>query len=165
MRNQHSFEELIQEYHPIIYKICRVYSSNEDFDDLYQEILINLWRSYQSFEGRSKVSTWLYRVALNTSLTYQRNTKKNKSHTTLQALPELAAEESGVTDKNEQIEQLYLAISQLDKNDRSIMLLYLDEKSYDEIADITGLSQSNVGVKINRIKKKLFQILNQRTDG
>ena len=115
MPNQDSFEELIQEYHPIMYKICRVYSSNKDFDDLYQEILINLWRSYQSFEGRSKVSTWLYRVALNTSLTYQRNTKKNKSHTTLHALPDIAEEDNGITDKNEQIEQLYLAISQLDK--------------------------------------------------
>ena len=153
-----NFETVIQEYHPIIYKICRVYSSEHDFDDLYQEILISIWSGLKRFKEQSKLSTWLYRVALNTALTYQRRAKK-QPHT--QDLGYLKEKMQQIETPNEQINQLYEAIRQLNTQDRALIFLYLEEKKYDEMAEITGMSASNVGVKINRIKKKLFSILNQ----
>jgi RNA polymerase sigma-70 factor (ECF subfamily) len=161
MPETNNFEDLIKQYHPMIYKICRVYSNREDFDDLYQEVLINLWRSLKTFEERSKLSTWLYRVVLNTALTYQRNSKKEKAKVPIDNILEIVDADNDREEREIKIEQLYSAISQLKKNERSIILLYLDEKSYDEIADITGLTISNVGVKISRLKNKLFKILNQ----
>lgn len=165
MINKLSFEEIISEYHPMIYKICRVYSSSVDFDDLYQEVLINVWKSQASFQGRSKLSTWLYRVVLNTALTYQRNTKKFKTKVSIDQITEIPDEGNIGLEKEQQINRLYNAISQLKKNDRFIILLFLDEIPYEEIAEITGLSVSNVGVKINRLKKKIFQILNSAKNG
>lgn len=165
MSETKSFEDLILEYHPMIYKICRVYSASEDFDDLYQEILIGIWRSLPSFQGRSKLSTWLYRVALNKAMTYQRDQKKYNSKVSIDHLVEMQDQASNYKEKEQQINRLYSAISQLKKTERSIVLLYLEEKTYEEIAEITGLKTSNVGVKINRLKKKLFQILNLANNG
>jgi RNA polymerase sigma-70 factor (ECF subfamily) len=159
------FGDLIQEYHPMIYKICRVYSTSEDFDDLYQEILISVWKSLPSFQGRSKLSTWLYRVVLNKAMTYQRDQKKHESKISIDHIVEMQDGTTDYQEKEQQINRLYSAISQLKKDDRSIVLLYLDEKTYEEIAEITGLTTSNVGVKINRLKKKLFQILNLANNG
>ena len=161
MNSVDNFEGLIEEYHPIIYKICRVYAEDDDFKDLYQEILINLWKSYKSFEGRSKLSTWLYQVALNTALTYQRNAKRYKARIAASRMPALPEEEPHWSEKEQQIAMLYKAIAMLKKDDRSLILLYLEEKPYEEIAEILGLTISNVGVKINRLKKKLFQFLNE----
>jgi len=156
-----NFESMIKEYHPIIYKICRVYSGNEDFDDLYQEVLINLWKSYKTFEGRSKLSTWLYRVTLNTALTYQRNEKKHSKKISMDHLPELITMENDPIENEAKIQKLYAAIKQFKKIDRSIILLYLEENSYEEIAELTGLTPSNIGAKISRLKKKLFQTLKE----
>ncbi len=157
-----AFEALIKRYHPIIYKICRVYADADDFDDLYQEVLITLWKSQHSFEERSKISTWLYRVVLNTALTYQRNTKKHKTRVPLSEVQLPPADSEVAQEKEKRVAQLYAAISQLKKDDRSIILLYLDENSYEDIAAITGLTISNVGVKINRVKKRLLKILKEQ---
>lgn len=156
---------MIVEYHPVIYKICRVYSSDQDFEDLFQEVLISLWKSHDSFEGRSKLSTWIYRVALNTALTYQRKASKLRFKTSSEELPNLSTSYHYDTKREEQVERLYRAISQLKKDERSIILLYLEEKQYNEIAEITGLTTSNIGVRINRIKKKLFHLLNTKNHG
>lgn len=155
-----TYEDLIKEFHPMIYKICRVYSSEDDFDDLYQEILISLWRSFKTFKGHSKLSTWVYRVVLNTALTYQRNTRKTNIFFLRDSLPEVLEEVDDRDEKESQVGKMYIAISKLKKNDRSLVLLYLEEKTYDEIAEITGLSSTNVGVKINRLKKRLLNLLN-----
>lgn len=160
-----SFEDLIQEYHPIIYKMCRVYSDSYDFEDLYQEILIAIWKSMSSFHGKAKWSTWIYRVALNTAMTYERNNKKSK---TFFHVDNELIERSGSPEKQEQSiskEELYTAISKLNKSDRSLILLYLEERTYEDIAEILGLSVSNVGVKINRAKKKLLTILSGVENG
>ena len=154
-----NFEQLIKEYHPIIYKICRVYSTSEDFDDLYQEVLISLWKSYKTFEGRSKLSTWLYRVTLNTALTYQRNEKKHAKKVSMDNVPELVNVDYEADKGDAKIQTLYKAISTFKKVDRSIILLYLEENTYEEIAELTGLTPSNIGAKISRLKKKLFKIL------
>jgi RNA polymerase sigma-70 factor (ECF subfamily) len=165
MSERNSFKDLIEEYHPMIYKICRVYSTSVDFDDLYQEILISVWKSLPSFQGRSKLSTWLYRVVLNKAMTYQRDQKKYNAKVSIDHIVEMQNEASDYQEKEQQINRLYSAIGQLNKTERSIALLYLDEKTYEEIAEITGLTISNVGVKINRLKKKLFQILKLTNNG
>jgi RNA polymerase sigma-70 factor (ECF subfamily) len=155
------FENIIKEYHPILFKIGRVYSSDYDFDDLYQEMLINIWKGYNNFKGDSKLSTWVYRVALNTALTFKRdNSKHNKNEKWVHHfdIPDTHSNKE-VEETERKIKRLYEAIGKLKADQKAIILLYLDKKSYDEISEITGLSESNVGVKINRIKKKLFNLL------
>jgi RNA polymerase sigma-70 factor (ECF subfamily) len=160
LKNNKDFESLITENHGMIYKICRVYADEAEFEDLYQEVLINLWTSLKNFKGNSKLSTWMYRVILNTALTYQRATKRHKNNTSIDQVPEPGYEVNTMGQEQQEIQRLYRAISKLALNDRSIILLYLEEKSYEEIAEITGLSISNIGVKINRLKKKIFKLLN-----
>lgn len=156
------FKTLIKEYHPLLYKVCRSYTDNSvDFEDLYQEILIQVWKSLNRFKGDSKLSTWIYRVALNTALTYQR--KQKKKAIPIQEIQYAIIQEDTILEKREkeqQIELLYTCIRALKKEERSIILLHLEGKQYDEIAEIIGITTSNVGVKLLRIKKKLFTHLN-----
>lgn len=133
-------------------------NSQEDTEDLFQEILLQLWRSYPNFSGASAVSTWMYRVALNTAITRLR--KENNPRQALQfthIAPDLPEAEVA---RGEQEQELYGAIARLNKFDKALAMLYLEEKSYQEMAEILGLSVTNVGAKINRIKHKLKQILN-----
>ncbi|MEM1320545.1 MAG: sigma-70 family RNA polymerase sigma factor [Bacteroidota bacterium] len=155
------FNSIIQQYHPVLYKISRAYTDKDmDFEDLYQEMLIQLWQSLKNFKGQSKLSTWIYQVVLNTALSYNRQRKRVRQLLPLQAMPaQLVAEESTHQDREKEITLLYQCIRELKKSDRSIILLHLEGKSYDEIAEITGLSKSNVGVKLNRTKKRLFTLL------
>lgn len=161
--NSKDFEQLIQKHHALIYKISRVYAEQQDFNDLYQEIIIQLWKSYSTFKHDSKLSTWMYRVALNTALTYHRNESKRKEREASIAVvhPTLEHANDAANEREQQIERMYAAIGQLQKDDKSLIVLHLEGKSYDEMADITGLSNSNVGVKLSRIKKKLSALLNQ----
>lgn len=157
-----NFKEIIKEYHPILYKIGRVYNNDDDFDDLYQEMLIAIWKALKNFRGDSKISTWLYKVALNTALTYQRKNKfsffQKSNLDEIENIP--FTHENSAIEREASIEALYAAIKQLKSDDRSLVLLYLEEKSYEEMAEILGISTSLVGVKINRVKKKLFKLLN-----
>lgn len=157
-----NFKEIIKEYHPILYKIGRVYTNDDDFDDLYQEMLIAIWKTLKNFRGDSKISTWLYKVALNTALTYQRKNKfsffQKSNLDEIENIP--FTHENSAIEREASIEALYAAIKQLKSDDRSLVLLYLEEKSYEEMAEILGISTSLVGVKINRVKKKLFKLLN-----
>jgi len=135
-------------------------SDSTDAEDLFQEILLQLWKAYPQFNKSSKVSTWMYRVGLNTAITRLRKNNRSPSFEELasvhQALPETGVQRLDILfDKD-----LQEAIDRLDKFDRALLMLYLDEKSYKEIAEIMGLSESNVGVKVNRIKKKLKEIMN-----
>ncbi len=155
------FEKLIEEYHPMIYKICWVYSHTHDFDDLYQEVLINIWKGHKKFRGESKVSTWMYRVVLNTGLTFSRNNKEHQNKVSVDSVLEVPVSTYQAYEKEERISQLNEAIKRLSKTDRAIILLFLEEKSYKEIAEITGMTISNVGVTINRIKKRLYKLLEQ----
>ena len=147
------FQQIIQDHHPILYKIERVYSDEEDFDDLYQEMLIAIWKSTKNFKGQSKLSTWLYRVALNTALSYNKIKKrKQKSSVNLDQAPIQSYDQSNeeVMDQD-RVDALLNAIQQLKEDERLIILLYLEKKDYEEISDIMGITKSNVGVKINRI--------------
>lgn len=139
----------------IIHKISLLYTNNRaDREDLFQDICFQVCRSYNSYRKEAQFSTWLYRVAINTAITQVRK-NKHKAFTdgTLEGLPEM----TGITSEEEQSELLFQAISQLNKIDRAIIMLWLEEHSYDEIADIMGISKSNVSVKLVRIKKSLSE--------
>lgn len=139
----------------IIIKICRAYTnSQEDFEDYYQEVCLQIWRSRDSFNQQSEWSTWIYRVALNVCLTYLKQGKNRDTKLASDSLPEEAVDDSKAF-VSEEINRLYNAIKHLSETDRAIILLYLEEKSYQEIADIVGSKTNNVGVRINRIKNKL----------
>lgn len=155
------FIAIINAHQGLIGKICRMYTSSAaDAEDLYQEIILQLWKSFPRFQQASSVSTWMYRVALNTAISGFRR----QSRSLLQR--ELKPEAAGLpATEMPRLEvqygrQLQAAIQSLNKFDRSLMLLYLEEKTYQEMAEILGISVSNVGVKINRIKKQLKNILN-----
>lgn len=154
--------QLIDENQHIIHKICSVYTVNEeDRKDLSQEIVYQLWKSYQSFKGDSKFTTWMYRVALNTALlNLRRDRFRNRTRSLKEHHANIQAETTGPK-KKENISQLYTAINQLSQFDRAIILLYLEQISYSEIADVTGISEANVSVRLVRIKKKLKELLNR----
>jgi len=161
VKNQDStFEKLIFDNQLLIHKICNIYGkSDADKEDLFQEITIQLWKSFASFEHKSKFSTWLYRVALNTAIAQKRKEKRNPEFSSL-TIEEIHIPETSRSEAEEdELLALQLAIHQLKKIDRAIIFLYLEEKSYQEIADIIGITPKNVGVKIVRIKAKLLTIL------
>ncbi len=139
----------------IIHKVTRIYCDNEDDrKDLFQEILIQLWKSYDKFREQSKFSTWMYRVAINTAITNFKRDKKSRKSEIGKDLYQLA-DEPYDEEKEEHLKLLYEAINQLTGIEKSITLLYLEDKPYEEISEITGISQNYVRVKMNRIKKKL----------
>ena len=143
----------------IIIKICRAYTNTqEDFEDYYQEVCLQIWRSKDSFKEQSEWSTWIYRLTLNVCLTLLKKKKNNKQHQTSDYLPPEAIEDSRVF-TDESLNQLYDAIKKLSEIDRGVILLYLEEKTYQEIADIIGTNPNNIGVRIKRIKERLKKIL------
>ena len=151
------FIQLLSTNQGIIHKICHVYGNNkDDKDDLFQEIAFHAWKGYANFKGNSKFSTWLYRIALNVALTSFR--KKRADIHYVPELPDFITDEED-TDQKVRQAALLAAIKQLNEIDSAIITLYLEELSYHEIADIMGISQNNVGVKINRIKLKLQNLL------
>jgi len=152
------YTQFILPYAGIIIKICRAYTDNEeDFQDYYQEVCLQLWKSRDNFKGDSKWSTWVYRISLNVSLSLLRKDKKVNKNSIL--LPDVEDEPTANPFNDEALKILYQAIKKLSETDRAIILLYLEEKSYQEIAEIIGLSPNNIGVKITRIKKKLKTLL------
>ncbi len=152
------FEKIIEKNHRIIYKICRVYSGDDDFDDLYQEMLIAIWKSLKKFKGNSQLSTWIYKVVLNTALTYQKR-EKRRFFERVELREADGKESDSLPPPDDKIELLYYAIKKLRPEERSFILLYLEEKNYEEIAAIMGISQGNARVKLTRIKKKLQTII------
>jgi len=146
----------------IIIKICRAYTNTqEDFEDYYQEVCLQIWKSRDNFREQSEWSTWIYRLSLNVCLTLLKKKKNNSKHFVSDALPEEAIENSHAFE-DESLNQLYDAIRQLSEVDRGVILLYLEEKSYHEIANIMGTNPNNIGVRIKRIKERLKKILNRK---
>lgn len=153
------FLAIVNNHRNLIFKVVNLYCSDpEDRKDLFQEIIYQAWKSLKSFRNESKLSTWMYRIALNTAITHFKK-EKRATTTPLDNLPfDIPDVNEGLT-HDENISALLKAISQLDKIDKSIVLLYLDDNTYEQMSDITGLSQSNVGVRLNRIKSKLSQLV------
>lgn len=152
--------EFIRPYVGIIIKICRVYSdSPEDFEDLYQEICLQIWRTRDNFRENSKWSTWVYRISLNVCMTiHKKETKRRSNTTSLDPTYEVLYNDSS-SFQEESLVQLHRGIKKLSHLDRAIILLYLEEKTYKEIAEIIGANSGHIGVKIQRIKKKLKKIM------
>jgi RNA polymerase sigma-70 factor (ECF subfamily) len=153
------YTAFILPYAGIIIKMCRAYTnSQEDFEDYYQEVCLQIWRSRNNFREQSAWSTWVYRLSLNVCLTLLKKSRHAKDHFASDSLPEEAVEETQTFD-DESLNQLYRAIRQLSEIDRGVILLYLEEKTYQEIAEITGTNANNIGVRIQRIKQRLKKLL------
>lgn len=153
------FEDWLQSHRGIVVKITRSFTNTPaDFDDLFQEVLLQIWKSIPAFRDHAKASTWIYRVALNRALLWQRHESKYRNAS--QSLGRFEAIDTSSPDSSsERIESLYRAIRCLKKADRALILLALEGLSYREISRISDLSESNVGVRLTRIKKQLHHHL------
>ena len=157
MKNQTKeelFTEVVLQHRNIIYKVCYIYAPQGMIEDYYQEVLINLWQNFDKFDGRSKRSTWIYRVALYTCISFIRRKQL--------ASISLSFDVSSDTDTllKENIEELHSVISRLGHIDRALIMLWLDGYSYEEMAEVTGLTLSNVSVKLMRAKNKIKEMYN-----
>ena len=149
----------------IIHKVCNIYCDHaEDRNDLFQEILIQLWRSFPSFRNESKFTTWMYRVALNTAITSFKKQRRQPGFSSLTGAILQIADENSPTETEEDLALLRKAVSQLSGIEKSVILLYLENKNYEEIAEITGITQNYVRVKMNRIKKKLKLLMDSERE-
>ena len=151
------FLSLIKENQGILHKISFAYACKGiSGDDLYQEMILQLWKSYPGFKGQAKFSTWMYRVALNTAISL---TKRKSLFIDSVKLPAIAVDVQPPFELSEEVKLLYQAIGQLNKIEKAIILLWLEEQSYQEIADTVGLSVNNVSVRLVRMKEKLAKIM------
>ena len=147
-------------YSGIIIKICRAYTdSQEDFEDYYQEVCLQIWRSKDQFRGDSKWSTWIYRLSLNICLTLIRKKKRSRQYYNSDSIDHTEEGEENTAFSNEDLSLLYAAIKKLSEIDRAVILLYLEEKPNKEIAEIIGTTPNNIAVRVNRIKERLKKIL------
>jgi len=150
---QQVFESWLSQYKGLFFKIVRAYAvSGPELDDLFQEIVIQVWKSVPAFRGESAVSTWVYRISINAALSWVR---KEGRHRALEKIEGLVLQE-GVEKADERLDWLYAEIHRMDEIDRSIALLLLEGFSYKEMAVVLGITETNIGVKINRIKKRLI---------
>jgi RNA polymerase sigma-70 factor (ECF subfamily) len=153
------FTEWLQEHSGILVKVARTFALNhEDQRDLRQQMQLQIWRSLENFSGQAKVSTWIYRVCLNTALNWQRSEKRRRLFFANVTEADLFPNEKGTSD-DPRLATLYAAIQLLAPADRALVLLQLEERSYREIAEITGLTETNVGVRLQRSRKKLAEYL------
>ncbi len=153
------FSQLIKDNQGLIIKVSRLYTNTlEDEQDLFQEIVLQLWRSYDTFKGDSKISTWMYRVALNTAITLFRKKTKSLQTDELQDYHHKDFVEDN-EEKQQQISLLYKVIKMLPKVERAIVMMYLDDLPYRDIAENLGISEVNARVKMNRLKKTLKELM------
>jgi RNA polymerase sigma-70 factor (ECF subfamily) len=156
---QEEFIRLVDEHRGMLYKVCRLYCFTEvDRQDLFQEIVIQLWRSWPAFRREAKFSTWLYRIALNTAISGLRRQHRLITPTDPEQLPTELQDIQYSADKEEQLQLLYAAIDRLTEVEKALTMLYLEDRSYQEMEEILGISQNNLRVKMNRIKDKLRKI-------
>ena len=150
------FTEMIEKQKGIIYKIANAYSrSSEDLEDLVQEIILQLWSSFGNYDPKYKITTWIYRIALNVSITHYRKDVVRKKYTIPMTETFISSSYTEEDDKTDDIRQLKSFIQELDEMNRALMILYLDGNSHQEISSVLNISVSNVGTKISRIKEKL----------
>ncbi len=139
--------------------------NSRDKEDLFQEIVIQLWKAWPGFRGESRFSTWMYRIAINTAISGLRRRKSHMIYMEPAELPAEIKDDSDASEKEERLQQLYTAIRQLSELERAIIMLYLEDKNYEEIEEIMGINQNNLRVKMNRIREKLRKLLKQSTYG
>ncbi len=150
------FLNMIREHRGIIYKVASIYADKENIlDDLYQEVVLNLWKAFPDFRKESAYSTWIYRIALNTCISFYRKSSRKPMYVELSPDLKISSEDNSLY-----VNELYTLINQLNKLERAIIFLYLEDRPYKEIADIMGITPTNVSTKINRIKEKLIKMSN-----
>ncbi|MCI6472820.1 MAG: RNA polymerase sigma factor [Bacteroidales bacterium] len=150
--DEQQFSQLVRENKSTIYTVCYMFSNNQDeVADLFQEVLIKLWKGYSTFESRSDIKTWIYRVALNTCISIDRKNKRRAKHQLSMDINLFADKDA----KTEQVSMLHRRINQLQPLDRAIVLLWLENISYDEIGAIVGITAKNVSVRLFRIRQQL----------
>ena len=149
------FSRIIREQKSTVYTVCYMFSKDkEEVDDLFQEVLVRLWQGYDSFQGKSDLRTWIYRVSLNTCISIDRKKKRRKTQPLLEGVDLFDKNDAD----NRQKDLLHERIGKLQAFDRAIVLLWLEDMSYEEIAQIVGISVKNVSVKLYRIKEQLKQM-------
>lgn len=158
------FRTWLIEHQGAVLKVARAYTLTlEDCQDLVQEILLQVWMSLPQFQGKSSASTWFYRVALNTALSWHRqeHRRRGRHHAAIEIadVPATSPENSDQLVQRETVERLYTALRQLPKTDAAVVLLYLEDMTYRQIAEVLGISETHVGVKLNRAKKALSELL------
>ncbi len=162
--HEQRFRQCLADHTNVMWKVVRAFAvTREDQEDLLQETAFQLWRSLPAFRGEAKESTWIYRVAFNTALVWKRDEKrrnaKHEKFFELNDALEISAQHTAPARDEEMVQQLYAAIRQLPKLDASLALMHLDGLSYREMSDVLGITESNVGVKLNRIRKQLAEML------
>lgn len=154
------FLDILERNIGIIIRISRVYTKiKQDKEDLINDITLELWKSFKSFNGNSKISTWIYRVALNTSLNYNRKKRNDTLFSSINDFKRETSQWLKEQDNSEQSEILYQCIDELNELNKAIILLYLDGNSHDDISEITGISKTNVGTRIGRIKEQIRNLV------
>ena len=149
------FSRIVREHKSTIYTVCYMFSKDkQEVDDLFQEVLVKLWQGYDSFQGKSDLRTWIYRVSLNTCISIDRKKKRRKTQPLLEGIDLFDKNDAD----NRQTDMLHERIGRLQPFDRAIVLLWLENMSYEEIAQIVGISVKNVSVKLYRIKEQLKQM-------
>ena len=163
MQPEKEFIHLLNQHQKIIYKVCNLYMDlHSDREDLFQEITLQAWKAYGNFRGDAKFSTWLYRVALNTAITFFRKDKKKPDIYSTDIIPEKVEESTDPLE--EQVKAMYAAIGELSKIDKALVMLYLEDYSYQEIGEMMGITANNVAVKMNRIKVRLKEGAQKQLD-
>jgi RNA polymerase sigma-70 factor (ECF subfamily) len=157
---EQAFIQLVNEHQGLIHKVCMMYETDSEArNDLFQEVVLQLWKSFHTFRGDAKITTWMYRIALNTAISGLR--KRGRKIQT-QDLDEvhLNISDQGPDTREEELQRLHAAIRKLSEIERAMIMMALDEVPYDEIAETIGITQNNVRVRMNRIREKLRKLMN-----
>lgn len=165
MKN-HSFDEILEENKERIYRLCRIYAVEPIApQDLFQEVIYQVWKSLSEFKGNSQLSTWIYRIALNVCISSKlKLQKKREKMIRLESIQFNLVEDSVDNNQKEKLGILQSCISTLNEADKSIIVLYLEDLSYREISNITGLTENHIAVKMKRIRTKLFNCMNSKSE-
>lgn len=155
-----SFVNLVNEHQGLIHKVCNLYETDRDArNDLFQEVVLQLWKSFHTFRGESKITTWMYRIALNTAISGLRKQKRGLQTEDLNER-HFNISDSSSDQQEENLQRLQWSIRQLSEIERAIIMMALDEIPYDEIAETIGITQNNVRVRMNRIREKIRKLMN-----
>lgn len=159
IEEEKKFISLINEHQGLIHKVCIMYENDHDVrNDLFQEIVLQLWKSFSSFRGEAKITTWMYRIALNTAISGFRKQTRNVKTEDLKEL-HMNISDSWIDEREEDIQRLHSAIRQLSEIERAMIMMALEEVPYEEIAETIGITQNNVRVRMNRIREKLKKLM------
>lgn len=157
--------QLISQNKGILFKICRIYLEDvNDREDLLQEMILQLWRGFSSFKGESKFSSWMYRVALNTAIAFFKKQKRRPDSEQIPLNFDPADEPGNSSEKEEQLALFYKAVQQLNKVEKALIFLYMENQPHEEIAANLGITTVNVRVRLNRIKNRLKDIIKNLSD-